>query len=54
MSYFIAATQGLDVPSASPRSGVPMVVLPESLSPRAWGVDMERATRQARYALESL
>ena len=106
MSYFIAATQGLDVPSATlpragrffriaestqieltdqgyelfvddefyslsfsiedaldelgtallgapgPRSGVPMAVLPEPLSPRAWG--MEHAMRQARYALESL
>lgn len=108
MSYFIAATQGLSVPSArlcrierffrmaestqieltdqgyelfvdgefyslsfsledaldeldtallgapGPRSGIPMAVLPEPLSPRVWGVDMEHATRQARYALESL
>lgn len=108
MSYFIAATRGLDIPSyyyrrverffreaesarieltdqgyelfindelyslsfsledaldeldtallgdPSPRNGIPMAVLPDPLSPRVWGVDMEHATRQARYALESL
>lgn len=37
-----------------PRDGIPMAVLPEPLSHRVWGVDMEHATRQARYALESL
>lgn len=37
-----------------PRNGIPMAVLPEPLSPRVWGVDMEHAARQARYALESL
>lgn len=108
MSYFTAATQGLDIPPAyrrraerffraaesaqieltdqgyelfvddefhslsfsledaldeldtallgapGPRKGIPMAVLPELLSSRVWGVDMEHATRQARYALESL
>lgn len=40
--------------ASGPRRGIPMAILPEPVSARVWGVDMEHATRQARYALESL